>query len=109
LVDADRLGDSLAKAEQLQKFIGKNRQISFGFLFKKSIYLSVKTVFDDIVERDLIFHQVQKREYVSFFSFLLSFFFFFKQKKPRHSMILLTIVFLDQRTFQFSWLLFDFR
>lgn len=57
LAPGDKLADSLAKGEQLQKSLGKDKKITFNFLYKKSIYLTVKSHFDDLVERDLMFHQ----------------------------------------------------
>ncbi len=35
----------------------KGKKISFGFLFKKSIFFPLKTEFPDIIERDLMFNQ----------------------------------------------------
>jgi len=59
LASNDHLLDAIAKSENLQKqMASRNVKISFNLLFKKSIFLDNKDYFEDLVCRDLIYHQL---------------------------------------------------
>lgn len=53
----DNMADAISKAESLAKSM-KGKKIAFSFTFKKSIYHPAKSEYTDMIERDLIFHQV---------------------------------------------------
>ncbi|PRP84330.1 class VII unconventional myosin [Planoprotostelium fungivorum] len=59
LASSDHVLDAIAKSENLQKqMITRNVKISFNLLFKRSIFLDNKDYYEDLVCRDLIFHQL---------------------------------------------------